>query len=112
MVISFRMGRAQHVTESGWPSWLNATALLLASFIAIAALSLQARPGAEIVAVAFPPWWTARQIFEATAAADAAVVRTTALTTLLVVRPHDREGLNRLRLAGAWLTLDPRAVAA
>src|SRR3954470_6400360 len=105
MVISFRMGRAQHVTESGWPSWLNATALLLASFIAVAALSFQARSGAEIVAVAFPPWWSARQVFEAAAAADAAVVRITALPAVLVVRPNDREGLSRLHQAGAWLTI-------
>jgi len=95
------MGRVQHVNASGWPSWLNATVLLLASFIAIAVLTFQVRPGAEVVAVAFPPWWSAQQIFEAAALADAAVVRTTALATLLVVRPHDREGLSRLRHAGA-----------
>jgi hypothetical protein len=110
--MSLGMGRAQHVNTSGWPAWLNATALLLASFIAIAALTFQVRPGAEVVAVAFPPWWSAQQIFEAAASADAAVVRTTALAALLVVKPHDHEGLRRLRKAGAWLTLDPRAVAA
>ncbi len=85
------MGRVQDITTSRWPAWLNATALLLASFTAVAALSFQVRPGAEVVAVAFPPWWSAQQIFEA--AADAAVVRTTALATLLVVRPHDHDGL-------------------
>ena len=106
------MERAQHVTASGWPSWLNAAALLLASVIAVAALAFQARPGVEIVAVAFPPWWSARQIFEATASADAAVVRTTALASVVVVRPNDHEGLSRLRHAGAWLTIDPQAVAA
>ena len=106
------MERAPPITVSGWPVWLNATVLLLASFIAVAALSLQPRPGVEIVAVAFPPWWSPQQIFEATAAADAAVVRTTALAALLVVRPSDRDGLGRLREAGAWLTIDPQAVAA
>ena len=105
------MERAQHVTASGWPSWLNATALLLASVIAVAALSFQARPGVEVVAVAFPPWWTARQTFEAAASADAAVVRTTALPAVLVVRPNEHGGLSRLRLAGAWLTIDPQAIA-
>jgi hypothetical protein len=106
------MGRVQDITTSRWPAWLNATALLLASFIAIAALTFQVRPGAEVVAVAFPPWWSAPQIFEAAASADAAIVRTTAFAALLVVRPHNREGLSRLRQAGAWLTLDPQAVAA
>ena len=31
---------------------------------------------------------------------------------MLVVRPSDHEGLSRLRLAGAWLTIDPQAISA
>jgi hypothetical protein len=95
-----------------WPSWLNAAGLLLASFIAIAALSFHPRPGIEVVAIAFPPWWSSQQVFAAIASADAAVVRTTALPTLMVVRPGDHAGLTRLRNAGAWLTIDPQAIAA
>ncbi len=106
------MGPVRNITTSRWPAWLNATALLLASFIAIAALSLQPRPGTEIVAVAFPPWWNEQQIFEAAASADAAIVRTTALAAIVVVRPTDQEGLSRLRQAGAWLTIDPQAISA
>ncbi len=105
------MGREQNITTSCWPAWLNAAALLLASVSAVAALSLQVPPGAAVVAVAFPPWWSSQQIFEATASADAAIVRTTAVTALLVVRPNDHEGLIRLRQAGAWLTIDPKAIA-
>jgi hypothetical protein len=97
---------------SRWPAWLNATALLLASVIAVAALSFRVGPGVEVVAVAFPPWWTSQQIFEAAASADAAIVRTTAIAAILVVRPNDHDGLTRLRAAGAWLTIDPQAVAA
>ncbi|MDO9059297.1 MAG: hypothetical protein Q7U92_09815, partial [Bradyrhizobium sp.] len=82
------MGADRNITTSRWPAWLNATALLLASAVAIAVLSLQVRPGAEIVAVAFPPWWSARQIYQAAASADAAIVRTTALAAILVVRPN------------------------
>jgi len=105
------MGRIQNTTMASRPAWLSATALLLASFVAVAALSLQVRPGLEVVAVAFPPWWNARQVFEATASADAAIVRTTAITAILVVRPDAREGLARLREAGAWLAIDPQAIA-
>jgi hypothetical protein len=86
--------------------------LLVVSWIAIAALSLQARPGAEIVAVAFPPWWSAQQVVLAAASADAAIVRTTAVPSLLVVRPDDHDGLARLRSAGAWLAIDPQAISA
>ena len=95
-----------------WPAWLNATALLLASAIAVAALSLQVRPDTEVVAVAFPPWWSTQHIFEAAASADAAIVRTTAIPAVIVVRPGDHDGMTRLREAGAWLTLDPQAIAA
>jgi len=46
------------IQTTRWPAWLNAAVLLVASWIAIAALSLQVRPGAEAVAVVFPPWWS------------------------------------------------------
>jgi hypothetical protein len=91
---------------------LNAAALLAASFVAVAALSLQVRPGAEVVALAFPPWWSARQVFLATASADAAIVRVTAVPAILVVRPDQHDGLKRLREAGAWIAIDPQAIAA
>ena len=100
------------IPASRWPAWLNAAALLVASWVAIAALALQARPGAEIVAVAFPPWWSAQQVLLAAASADAAIVRITAVPAILVVRPNDHDGLVRLRIAGAWLAIDPQAIAA
>jgi hypothetical protein len=105
------MGWIRNITTCCWPAWLNATALLLASVAVVAVLSFQARPGAEVVAVAFPPWWSSQRIFEATASANAAIVRTTAVTAILVVRPDDHEGLTRLRQAGAWLAIDPQAIA-
>lgn len=106
------MERVKTIPNSPWPAWLNAVASLIASFIAIAALSLQVRPGAEAVAVAFPPWWCAQQVLLAAASASAAIVRLTAIPSLLVVRPDDHDGLVRLRSAGAWLTMDPQAIAA
>jgi hypothetical protein len=86
--------------------------LLVASWVAIAALSLQVRPGAEVVAVAFPPWWSAQQVFLAAASANAAIVRMTAIPAILVVRPDDHDGLTRLHEAGVWLAIDPQAIAA
>ncbi len=106
------MERGNSITTPRWPAWLNAAALLVASFIAIAGLSLQIRPGAEVVAVAFPPWWSAQQVLLAAASANAAIVRMTAVPAILVVRPDDRDGLARLREAGVWLAMDPQAVAA
>jgi hypothetical protein len=106
------MERARSITTPRWPAWLNAAALLATSWIAIAALSLQIRPGAEVVAVAFPPWWSAQQVFLAAASANADIVRMTAIPALLVVRPDDRDGLSRLRQAGVWLAMDPQAIAA
>ena len=100
------------IPASRWPAWLNAAALLIVSWVAIAALVFQARPDAEIVAVAFPPWWSTQQVLLAAASADAAIVRTTAISAILVVRPNDHDGLARLRAAGAWLAIDPQAIAA
>src|ERR1700704_1499060 len=106
------MEREKSITTSRWPAWVNAAGLLIAIWIAMAALSLQVRPGAEVVAVAFPPWWDARQVFLAAASANAAIVRMTAIPAILVVRPDDHDGLARLRNAGAWLSIDPLAIAA
>ena len=106
------MERGKTISTSRWPAWLNAAALLIASFIVIAAMSLQVRPGSEVVAVAFPPWWSTQEVLLAAASANAAIVRMTALPALLVVRPDDHDGLTRLRKAGAWLAMDPQAIAA
>jgi hypothetical protein len=106
------MERDISITTPRWPAWLNAAGLLVASWIAIAVLSLQIRPGAEVVAVAFPPWWSTQQVFLAAASADAAIIRMTAISSILVVRPDHRDGLMRLREAGAWLAIDPQAIAA
>ena len=103
---------AWDMTAFRWPVWLNAIALLIASFIAASALSLQARPGSEVVAVAFPPWWSSRDAFSAVASANAMIVRTTAISSILIVQPNGSNGLERLREAGVWLTIDPQAVAA
>lgn len=105
------MGHENSITASRWPAWLNAAALLAASWIAITALSFQSRPGSEVVAVVFPPWWSAQQALGAAASANAAIVRTTGIPAVLVVRPDERTGLRRLREAGAWFTLDPQAIA-
>jgi hypothetical protein len=106
------MERETTISPSRWPAWLNAAALLVASFVAITALSLQVRPGSEVVAVAFPPWWSTQEVLLAAASANAAIVRMTALPALLVVRPDGHDGLTRLRAAGAWLAIDPQAIAA
>ena len=106
------MDPAKTIPMSRWPAWLNAVALLVASFVAVAALSLQVRPGAEVVAVAFPPWWSARQVLLAAASANAAIVRMTAVPAILVVRPDGRDGLTRLHEAGVWFAVDPEAIAA
>lgn len=106
------MGPGKTIPTTQWPAWPKAAALLIVSWIAIAVLSLQVRAGTEVVAVAFPPWWNSEQALLAAASANAAIVRMTAIPALLVVRPHDNDGLTQLRKAGAWLTMDPQAIAA
>jgi hypothetical protein len=102
-----------NIVRTTWlPAWLPAAALLLVSWVAVAAFSLRVRPDAEVVAAAFPPWWNARQALLAAASANAAFVRMTAVPSVLVLRPDGHDGLKKLRKAGAWLTLDPQAIDA
>ncbi|MEK9285353.1 MULTISPECIES: hypothetical protein [unclassified Bradyrhizobium] len=102
-----------NVVRRTWlPAWLPAAALLLVSWVAVAAFSLQVRPDAEVVAVAFPPWWNTQRALLAAASANAAFVRMTAVPSVLVLRPDGHDGLKKLREAGAWLALDPQAIDA
>ena len=105
------MERASISSRSGWPAWLNPAVLLVTSFIAVTALSFQARPDSEVVAAVFPPWWSTQHIFEAAASADASIIRTTAIAAVVVVKPDEHGGMERLRKAGAWLTIDPQAIS-
>lgn len=100
------------LSQENGAAWLKAGTLLAAGAVGIAALASQVRPGAEAVAVIFPPWWDARQAIVATAAAGASVIRIGAIPAIMIVQPAHDDGLARLRSAGAWLALDPRAVAA
>jgi hypothetical protein len=100
------------ISTRQWGAWANAAVLLVAGWVALAILTLQVRPGATVVAVAFPPWWSTQQVFHAAGSARAAIVRGTALPTLLVVRPDDHDGLARLHDAGAWLVMDAQAISA
>jgi len=97
-------------TERTWPIWLNASALLLVSWIAVASLALRLPATSETAAVVFPPWWTAAQAIAAIASADAAVVRTGIVPTILIVQLTKPGGLKRLRATGAWFILNPQAV--
>lgn len=106
------MEQGKIIPTTRWPAWLGAAALLITSWIVVTALALHVRAGAEVVAVAFPPWWGAERALLAAASAEASIVRMTAIPTLLVVRPDRNGGLSRLYAAGAWLTIDPQAIAA
>jgi hypothetical protein len=60
----------------------------------------------------FPPWWSAQRAIEAAGAAGAAMMRSTAIPAIVVVRPAEHDGWQRLRRQGAWLALDPQATTA
>jgi hypothetical protein len=63
------------------------------------------------VAAIFPPWWSADRAFLATAAAGGAVVREGAVSSLLVAQSSEPGFRLKLHAAGAWLLLDPKAIA-
>jgi len=106
------MGHESRMSTRRWPAWSGAAVLLFSTWVVVTALSVQVRPDTEVIAVVFPPWWSAQQAFQAAASANAKLVRTTALPAVLVVRIEDQTGLTRLHEAGAWFAIDPQAVAA
>src|SRR5262245_27818361 len=106
------MAQGKITSTSRWRDWLAPAGLLAASWIAVAALTLQVRPDTDVVAVAFPPWWDTNRAITAAASAGAAIVRMTAVPSLLIVKPDGQDGMARLHNAGAWLAMDPQAIAA
>jgi hypothetical protein len=93
-----------------WSIWRNAIGLLLTSWVAVAYVSLQLPADAEVAAVVFPPWWDAQQAMSATASANAAIIRTGIVPTILIVQLAKPDGLARLHEAGIWLAVDPEAI--
>jgi hypothetical protein len=102
----------QQPARSSWPQWLPPIALLLISWMWIAALVMQSRPGDDVVAVIFPPWWNADRALSAVATAGAGIVRLGGIPSIIVVRPTGADGVKRLQDAGAWFAVDPKAVGA
>lgn len=98
------------IVQHGWLAWLSPAGLLLASWLAIASLSLRLPAGAEAAAIIFPPWWTAQQSIAAIASTDNAIIRTTAIPAIMVVQLAGHDGLARLHQAGAWFAIDPQAL--
>ena len=82
----------------------------LAGFVAVAALALSP-PAAGPVAALFAPWLSGDEVLHRVAAADAAIVRWGALDSVVVVGSERPDLSNRLRAAGAWLVVDPVAIA-
>jgi hypothetical protein len=62
--------------------------------------------------VVFPPWWSTRASIAAAASAGTAIIRTGGIGSIVVVQSTGADSLQRLRNAGAWFELDPRAVDA
>jgi hypothetical protein len=64
------------------------------------------------VAAIFPLWWSADRAFLAAAEAGGAVVREGAVSSLLVAQSSQPGFRRKLHASGAWLLLDPKAIAA
>lgn len=86
--------------------------MLMFGTITLAAMTAMAKPDAESVAAVFPLWWSEQQSLLAAASAGAAIIRLGGLSSIVVVQPSLENGTQRLRQAGAWITLDPLALDA
>ncbi|HXZ02725.1 MAG TPA: hypothetical protein VEI03_22235 [Stellaceae bacterium] len=82
--------------------------MVIASFLALAALEAKPRGLTEVAAI-FPPWTTRERAFAGVIAAGGVVVRQGIVGTILVVHYDDPGMIDRLRDAGAWAVIDPVA---
>lgn len=90
-------------------------ALLTAAAIALIAfagwLGLRPRePMTDGLAVVFPPWQDEAQVTQQALAAGARLLRPAGASFIAVVMPDDAGYTQRVRQAGAWLVLDPKAL--
>ncbi len=93
---------------SGRRAAVAASAMAMASVIALAALQARPRGVAEVAAI-FPPWMTREQAFAEVVAAHGLVVRQGVVGSILVVHGEDPGVIDRLYAAGAWAVIDPVA---
>jgi len=101
------------VDDGGRSAWLPAILLLVASLLGTAWLGLRSGSGIGApVAAVFPPWWDSERIFAAAASTGGAIVREGIWSNILVLNSADADLPRRLRGAGAWLLLNPKALDA
>jgi len=88
-----------------WSVWLPPLGLMLVSALACAWLALQSAPGSNVVALLFPPWWSAARVFMAAAPAGQ-VIRFGLFPDIVILAPQP--GGLPPGATGAWAVLDPR----
>src|SRR5262245_55878531 len=86
--------------------------LSVAAFVAAAVMTLAPRDPASGVAVVFAPWTGADVALSRAVEARARFVRFGGASFIAVVIPDDADYQARVLSAGAWLVLDPQALAA
>ncbi|MEW6453654.1 MAG: hypothetical protein AB1490_23625 [Pseudomonadota bacterium] len=86
--------------------------LSIAAFVVAAVTALAPRDPASGVAVVFAPWTGADAALSRAVEAKARFVRFGGASFIAVVIPDDADYQARVLNAGAWLVLDPQALAA
>ena len=97
------------------PTLLNLLPAALAgiAMLAVAVFGLLA-PSADTdtrVAAVFPPWWSARDVMVSLAGSNTVILREGIAPTVLLLASPTPGLPQRLRRAGALLTIDPTAAA-
>ena len=86
--------------------------LSLGALYATARIGLKPRDPANGVAVVFAPWTAPDVAFRKAATVGARFVRFGGPSFIAVVVPEDIDYPSRILASGAWLVLDPKALAA
>jgi hypothetical protein len=86
--------------------------LSLGAFCVTARTALVPRDTTEGVAVIFAPWTTSDKTLLRAVAGGSRFVRFGGLPFIAIVMPESTKYVDRMLSAGAWLVVDPRALAA
>ncbi|WP_420563093.1 hypothetical protein [Thalassobaculum sp.] len=79
--------------------------------VALFGLLAPSGDGDARVAAIFPPWWTARDVMASLDGSDTVILREGIAPSVLLVASPTPGLAQRLRAAGALLTIDPTAAA-
>ncbi len=104
--------RSRVAPDRGVGAFVPAVVLMLSSLVVLIVAATAPPTDGRPVAAVFGPGLTLAETIARVGPTGATIVRTGGLDNIVIVQSDDPALVQHLRAAGAWLIVDPRAVAA